>query len=121
LAGATNSRNVLADVNGVLSAPVSTINSKENVQTINYGLNELLQIKPVSFDYIDKYKWGEDRNLGFIVEDMYPIIPEVTGIMDNGDMYLDMVKLIPVLTKAIQEQNAIIKALEQRIFNLENK
>jgi hypothetical protein len=117
----TGSRAVLADANGVLSAPVSSINTKENVQNLNYGLNELLQINPVSFDYINKDKWGEQRNLGFIVEDMFPIIPEVTGTMDNGDMYLDMVKLIPVLTKAIQEQQALIKALEQRIFNLENK
>ena len=118
---AAGSRAVLADANGVLSAPVSSINTKENVQTINYGLNELLQINPVSFDYINKDKWGEERNLGFIVEDMFPIIPEVTGTMNNGDMYLDMTKLIPILTKAIQEQQVLIKALEQRIINLENK
>ena len=117
----TGSRAVLADANGVLSAPVSSINTKENVKILNYGLNELLQINPVSFDYINKDKWGEERNLGFIVEDMFPVIPEVTGIMDNGDMYLDMTKLIPILTKAIQEQQALIKALEQRIINLENK
>jgi hypothetical protein len=117
----TGSRAVLADANGVLSAPVSSINTKENVQNINYGLNELIQINPVSFDYINKDKWGDERNLGFIVEDMFPIIPEVTGTMNNGDMYLDMTKLIPVLTKAIQEQQALIKALEQRIINLENK
>jgi len=120
LAG-TGSRAVLADVNGVLSAPVSSINTKENVQTLNYGLNELLQINPVSFDYINKDKWGDGRNLGFIVEDMFSVIPEVTGTMNNGDMYLDMTKLIPILTKAIQEQQALIKALEQRIINLENK
>jgi hypothetical protein len=120
LAG-SGSRTVEADANGVLSAPVSSINYKENVQTLNYGLNELLQINPVSFDYINKEKWGEERNLGFIVEDMFPVIPEVTGTMNNGDMYLDMTKLIPILTKAIQEQQALIKALEQRIINLENK
>jgi hypothetical protein len=120
LAG-TLSRAVLADANGLLSAPVSSINTKENVQTLNYGLNELLQINPVSFDYINKDKWGDEKNLGFIVEDMFPVIPEVTGTMNNGDMYLDMTKLIPVLTKAIQEQNSLIKALEQRIINLENK
>jgi hypothetical protein len=117
----TGSRAVESDANGVLSAPVSSINIKQNVQTLNYGLTELLQINPVSFDYINKDKWGEERNLGFIVEDMFPVIPEVTGTMNNGDMYLDMTKLIPVLTKAIQEQNALIKALEQRIINLENK
>jgi hypothetical protein len=120
LAG-SGSRTVEADLNGVLSAPVSSINYKENVQTLDYGLNELLQINPVSFDYINKDKWGDERNLGFIVEDMFPIIPEVTGTMNNGDMYLDMTKLIPILTKAIQEQNSLIKALEQRIINLENK
>jgi hypothetical protein len=117
----TGSRAVESDANGVLSAPVSSINSKQNVQTLNYGLTELLQINPVSFNYINKDKWGEERNLGFIVEDMFPVIPEVTGTMNNGDMYLDMTKLIPVLTKAIQEQQALIKALEQRIINLENK
>jgi hypothetical protein len=120
LAG-TVSRTVLADANGLLSAPTSSITTKENVQVLNYGLNEILQINPVSFDYIDKNKWGEERNLGFIVEDMFTVIPEVTGTMNNGDMYLDMTKLIPVLTKAIQEQNALIKALEQRILILENK
>jgi hypothetical protein len=34
---------------------------------------------------------------------------------------MDYTKLIPILTKAIQEQQALIKALEQRIINLENK
>jgi hypothetical protein len=120
LAG-TGSRAVLADANGVITAPVSSITTKENVQSLNYGLNEILQINPVSFDYINKDKWGDERNLGFIVEDMFPIVPEVTGTMNNGDMYLDMTKLIPILTKAIQEQNALIKALEQRILTLENK
>ena len=118
---ATGTRTVLADVNGVLSAPVSSINFKENVQPLSYGLNEILQINPISFDYIDKNKWGEDRNLGFIVEDIFPIIPEVTGTLENDAMYLDMTKLIPILTKAIQEQNLLIKALEQRILTLENK
>jgi hypothetical protein len=121
LSGGTSNRAVLADVNGGLSAPVSSINYKENVQSLNYGLNEILQINPVSFNFIDKNKWGEGLDLGFIVEDMFPIIPEITGTINDGTMYLDMTKLIPILTKAMQEQQALIKALEQRIINLENK
>ena len=119
--GGTGDRTVIASASGVLSAPTSSITTKENVQILNYGLNEILQINPVSFNYIDKDKWGEERKLGFIVEDIFPIIPEVTGTMNDGDLYLDMVKLIPILTKAIQEQQALIKALEQRILTLENK
>jgi hypothetical protein len=59
--------------------------------------------------------------LGFVAEDVMNVIPEATGVMNNSDIYFDLQKLIPVLTKAIQEQQALIKALEQRIINLENK
>ena len=119
LAG-SGSRAVNADANGVITA-TSSILIKENVESINYGLNDVLKLKPVIFNYIDKNKWGEGKELGFIAEDVMNVIPESTGVMANSDIYFDLQKLIPVLTKAIQEQQALIKALEQRILNLENK
>jgi hypothetical protein len=119
LAG-SGSRAVNADANGVLSA-ASSILIKENVENINYGLSDVLKLKPVSFNYINKEKWGEGKDLGFVAEDVMNVIPEATGVMNNSDIYFDLQKLIPVLTKAIQEQQALIKALEQRIINLENK
>jgi hypothetical protein len=119
LAG-SGSRAVNASATGVLSAS-SSILIKENVENINYGLSDVLKLKPVIFNYIDKDKWGEGKELGFIAEDVMDIIPESTGTMNNSDIYFDLQKLIPVLTKAIQEQQALIKALEQRIINLENK
>jgi hypothetical protein len=119
LAG-SGSRAVNADVNGVLSA-ASSILIKENVENINYGLLDVLKLKPVIFNYIDKNKWGEGKDLGFVAEDVMNVIPEATGVMNNSDIYFDLQKLIPVLTKAIQEQQALIKALEQRLLILENK
>ena len=119
LAGSGN-RAVIASATGVLSAG-SSILIKENVENINYGLSDVLKLKPVIFNYIDKDKWGEGKELGFIAEDVMDIIPESTGTMNNSDIYFDLQKLIPVLTKAIQEQQALIKALEQRILILENK
>jgi hypothetical protein len=119
LAG-SGSRAVNASATGVLSAS-SSILIKENVENINYGLSDVLKLKPVIFNYIDKDKWGEGKELGFIAEDVMDIIPESTGTMNNSDIYFDLQKLIPVLTKAIQEQQALIKALEQRILILENK
>jgi hypothetical protein len=80
-----------------------------------------MQLQPKSFNYIDKNKYGEGMDIGFIAEDVYPIVPEATGTMNDGFIYFDAVRLIPILTKAIQEQNFLIKALEQRIINLENK
>ena len=119
LAG-SGSRAVNADANGVITA-TSSILIKENVESINYGLKDVLKLNPVIFNYIDKYKWGEGKELGFIAEDVMNIIPESTGVMANSDIYFDLQKLIPVLTKAIQEQQILIKALEQRILTLENK
>ena len=119
LAG-SGSRGVNADANGVLSA-ASSILIKENVEIINYGLSDVLKLKPVIFNYIDRNKWGEGKDLGFVAEDVMNVIPEATGVMNNSDIYFDLQKLVPVLTKAIQEQQALIKSLEQRILILENK
>ncbi len=119
LAG-SGSRAVNADANGSITA-ASSILIKENVENINYGLSDVLKLKPVIFNYIDRNKWGEGKDLGFVAEDVMNVIPEATGVMNSSDIYFDLQKLIPVLTKAIQEQQALIKALEQRIINLENK
>jgi len=119
LAG-SGSRGVNADANGSLSA-ASSILIKENVKNINYGLSDVLKLKPVIFNYIDKNKWGEGKDLGFVAEDVMNVIPEATGVMNNSDIYFDLQKLVPVLTKAIQEQQAQIEALKQRLLILENK
>jgi len=47
------------------------------------------------------------------------IDPEVVSFEDK--MSVNYNALNPILTKAIQEQQAHIKAREQRILNLENK
>jgi hypothetical protein len=120
LANASNPVNVQVDVNGVLIRS-SSIELKDNVQNLPYGLNDLLLLKPYKFNYKDKYKFGEGYDIGFIAEDVNDIVPEAVGTGVNSDIFMDSVKLIPILTKAIQEQQVLIKALEQRIINLENK
>jgi hypothetical protein len=98
----------------------SSIQLKKDVTAINYGLNEILQINPINFNWIDEDKFGNENENGFIAEDVMSIIPNVVGSDIHG-LFMDYTKLIPILTKAIQEQQALIKALEQRIINLENK
>lgn len=120
LANAANPVNVQVDVNGVL-VRTSSIDIKEDVQSLPYGLNEVMLLQPSKFSYIDKYKYGEGYDIGFIAQDVNNIIPEAVGTGIESDIFMDSVKLIPVLTKAIQEQQALIKALEQRILILENK
>ena len=120
LANASNPVNVQVDVNGVL-VRTSSIELKDDVQNLPYGLNEIMLLKPSKFNYKNKYKFGEGYDIGFIAEDVNDVIPEAVGTGVESDIFMDSVKLIPILTKAIQEQQALIKALEQRIINLENK
>jgi hypothetical protein len=120
LANASNPVNVQVDVNGVLIRS-SSIELKEDVQDLNYGLNEIMLLQPSKFNYKDKYKYGEGYDIGFIAEDVNNVIPEAVGTGVESDIFMDSVKLIPVLVKAIQEQTIIIKQLEERIKKLEER
>jgi hypothetical protein len=113
------SSTITVDNSGDLTR-TSSIQLKKDVTAINYGLNEILQINPINFNWIDEDKFGNENENGFIAEDVMSIIPNVVGSDIHG-IFMDYTKLIPILTKAIQEQQALIKALEQRIINLENK
>ena len=106
-------------VGGNVSASAYTTRSdydlKDEIQNINYGINEVMQMQPVKYTY----KSNGSTQLGFIAQDLGVITPEVVSFEDKMSVYYNA--LIPILTKAIQEQNALIKALEQRLLILENK
>jgi hypothetical protein len=93
----------------------SDYNLKDDIFDLKYGLNDILQLQPV--EYI--YKSNGSKQLGFIAQDIGTILPEVVSFEES--MSVNYQAIIPILTKAIQEQQALIKALEQRIINLENK
>jgi hypothetical protein len=102
---------------GVLTTASSDEKYKYNILPINYGLNTILQLKPVNFQWIK----GEENDIGFIAQDVADIIPEAVDTNWDSDLLMRYESIIPILTKAIQEQQALIKALEQRILTLENK
>ncbi len=97
---------------------------KKDIQNLDYGLGEILNLKPVRFRWKAKSEQGE--KLGLIAQDVLEVIPEVvkthefvtTGEGEHttlekkeldrlGVYYTD---LIPVLIKAIQEQQEIIQS-----------
>ncbi len=124
---------------------------KENIKPLQYGLNEILQLQPVSF------KWKEEKKdnhiipfekreikLGLIAQEVQKIIPDVIldkqwyvdgenpekGLqqLDADRLGISYSELIPVTIKAIQEQQHEINeikatnaSLEKLIKQLENK
>ena len=115
LAG-TGSRAVLADASGFLSAPVSDISVKQNITTIGYGLNEILKMNPVWFNFIDGYKnYGEGRQNGNIAQEMKAIIPEaVFTTPSTNKMGINYEQLHAVYIKAIQELKAELDTLKNK-------
>ena len=100
----------------------SDFNLKNSIDTINFGLSDVLKLKPVSFNWNNEGRnISEYKSMGFIAQDVMDVIPNAASTMGDGDMQVDYNAIVATLTKAIQEQQALIKALEQRIINLENK
>jgi hypothetical protein len=93
----------------------SDVNLKENIRDADYGLNEVLALRPVKFDW----KTGAAQNVkGFIAQEVQPILPESVTHMPDGNLGMGMHEFIPVIVSAIKEQNAIIIALQARIDGL---
>jgi hypothetical protein len=111
----------------------SDIRFKENIQPLDKGLEIINKLKPVKFNFISttENNFSEFDEIGFIAQDVEgalstelfakAVVKKLNEDKDDSALGLMTEKLIPILVKAIQEQNALIKALEQRIINLENK
>jgi len=107
---------------------VSDSRDKTNILPLNYGMNYIEKLKPVSFvwDMRDGGKIGIN-DIGFIAQDLkqsqIDIGINIPNLISGNDEKLEAAYgvLIPIIVKALQEANDKIKLLEQRIFNLENK
>lgn len=98
---------------------------KRDVQPLSYGLNAVLQLRPVSYHWNEGHE-GDTRRIGFIAQELQTVLPEV--VRDREWVITDEEKgtgewksttrlgvayaeIIPVAVAAIQEQQAQIEAL----------
>ena len=104
---------------------------KKNISNSKYGLSTVLQLRPVEYNL----KSNDLKQVGFIAQDVQKLIPEVVsgkeGDLEKGEILaISYGNLVPVLTKAIQEESAqkdkeiaalkaLLKSLEARLKSLE--
>ncbi|MFA5986858.1 MAG: tail fiber domain-containing protein [Parcubacteria group bacterium] len=98
--------NTVYAANGTINT--SDITLKENINDLSYGLDEVLAITPISFNWKDS-ALGTQKKIGFSAQELQNIIPEVVKKADNGTLGVYYSDLIPVAFNAIKEQNALIK------------
>jgi len=90
---------------------------KENVEYSFDAIERLKQLKPARFNFIA----DADRTVdGFIAHEVSSIVPEaVSGEKDGEEMQgIDQSKLVPLITKALQEAITKIESLESEIDQL---
>lgn len=105
--------------NGTINT--SDVRLKENISEIEYGVDDLMKITPVSFTW----KGGDSSHskLGLIAQEVQNIMPEVVhvGTDENNTLGVYYSDLIPVTIKAIQEQQLAINALNKQNSDSVNK
>jgi hypothetical protein len=100
---------------------------KEDITPLTSGLDVVKKLNPVTYRY--KEDWSNDRSVqpGFIAQELLEALDGtdyVDGVVMQGgtEGYYSVAyqNIMPILTKAIQEQQAIIEDLKSRIEALEN-
>ena len=112
--------------NTTISA-ISDQRFKENISDLDVGLDAVLALKPRKFDW----KEGKGKDIkgdrGFIAQEFEQVFPDLVDewrdpAPEGEEPYKSVRQdLIPVLVKAIQEQQAMIKSLEAKVAALESK
>jgi hypothetical protein len=111
----------------------SDMRLKEGIRDLDYGLDEVMELKPVSFTWRDRPEAG--TRLGLIAQDVKPVMSEVVAdrelVVEEGEYGPEFAtkpaenlgiyynQLIPVLIKAVQEQQGMIADQAERIAELE--
>ncbi|MCE4564665.1 tail fiber domain-containing protein [Maribellus sp. CM-23] len=109
---------------------MSDINAKTDIRDLPNIKSKLLLLHPVYYKLKPKLKGDEKADakiaqkaateqLGLIAQEVQKIIPEIVTEKEDGTLGIRYTEFIPVLIKAVQEQQAEIDDLRARIEKLE--
>jgi hypothetical protein len=120
----------------VVGTQTSDERLKNIVGGLQYGLSQILALEPIAFAMKDS---PNNKKIGFSAQQVQPIIPE--AVYDTGDcidgydadpedkmvqtpksdrtkLAMEYTQIVPVLVKAIQEQQALITQLQADVAAL---
>ncbi|KAB2870391.1 MAG: hypothetical protein F9K37_05970 [Bacteroidales bacterium] len=102
---------------------------KSDRKPIPYGINEVMRLKPLIYFHHDSKQGSKgieieksgNKSIGLVAQDVFEVIPEVVIKPENEETELwsmSYEKLVPVIIKAMQEQQTIIKSQSKEIQDL---
>ena len=83
---------------------------------------ELLQLRPVSFNYKEEFEWGTDTYVGLLAQELEKVVPtmvtskEVKNIADFKEV--DPNELLYILINSVKEQQKQIDEQQTQIEEL---
>ena len=112
----SNAFTVFKDGDATLAGALINISDRRlkiDITPLNYGLNEVLQLNPVSYYWKKDKETKTHKSIGLIAQEVDEVIKNVVTYNKVQDQYgVSYTELIPVLIKAIQEQQDIITTLK---------
>ena len=126
VANSNFTQKMLVDHSGNLTT-AGSVNSdrdlKENIADIPNGSLALIkQLQPRTFNFLESFGFGTKSRTGFIAQEVANVFTTdnrvVTGTDGESNMGVDPLGVIAHLTKAVQEQQAIIESQATAITDL---
>ncbi len=98
---------------------------KTNISSLSKALNTIMQLNPVHYykkNNLDSTNYTMEEN-GFIAQELRKIMPYIVkeSTDKNKLLSVDYTSIIPILTKGIQEQQAMIEAQQKQIEKQQNQ
>ncbi len=122
--GVLNVNGVATKTGGGVWTVFSDQRSKENINSYTKGLRELLQLRPVSFNYKKSFGFGTETHVGFIAQEVEKIAPTMVTEADMHGLkdfkQVDTNEVTFMLINAIKELKAENESLKKRFEKIEN-
>ena len=101
---------------------------KKNVEKIDTSLERITKLRGVTYDWKDKEKKSDKRQMGLIAQELEKEFPEAVATDPDGVKSIAYGRLVAPLIEAVKELNAEnekqsreIEDLKKRVVALENK
>jgi len=121
---------VVSDIRRKINVTGTTINGLDilsNLELIDFNYRKAYSVEVTGetgetrYDTIYTDEYYDQTHVGYIAQDAINVYPKLVKYFEEYDNWaISFDELVPVLHKAILEQQEHIETLEQRIYNLEN-
>jgi len=108
------------DENGNIIRKPSDESFKTNIETLSNALGIVLSLRGVQYEWIDKSRFGEQLEVGFIAQEVDAVLPQV--VRKGGEYWsLNASNMVAVVVEALKEVWQVVQNSQTRISSLEQE